>query len=123
MIDRIAPVARAMLAVFPAALIATFWWVLVDDISLARAFSSPIPYAMMVLGLFAGVPTYFLAHLWLGNSLARFILLASIAIAPACIFAAIHFLYPRSVFAAGLLMSTAWVGIVVFYFQVRKLEF
>ena len=118
----LSPVLRAMLAVVPASLAATGWWMLVDDISLAKAFASPFPYLMLIAGQFLGVPVFFALHAWLGGKLVRFLALASLAILPAVLFALSYFLYPRSAFAAFLLMSTVWVGTSVFWLQVRSLK-
>ena len=121
-VTRIPPVAGAMLAVVSASLAATFWWMLVDDISLTRAFGSPIPYAILFAGMVFGLPVYFAAHIWLGGSLLRYLALATLSITPLAIYAISHFLYPRSAFAAFLLISTAWVGTTVFWVIARHID-
>ena len=77
-VARIPPVAGAMLAVVAASLAATFWWMLVDDISLTRAFGSPIPYAILFAGMVFGLPVYFAARIWLGGRLLRYLALATL---------------------------------------------
>ena len=118
----ITPVMRAMLALVPATLAATAWWMWVDDISLVKAFASPFPYLMLACGLLLGLPVFFTLHAWLGDNVVKFLGLASLAIMPAVILALSYFLYPRSIFAAFLLISTVWVGTSVFWLQVRNLK-
>ena len=120
---RMPPVAGAMLAVVAASLAATLWWMAVDDIALGRAFRSPIPYAMLFVGLVFGLPVFFALKAWLGQKLLRYLALASLAIAPAAIYVATYFLYPRSAFAAFLLVSTAWVGTAVFWALAARIDF
>ena len=123
MVTSLPPVARAMLAVVVASLAATCWWMAVEDIAPGRAFRSPIPYAMLFLGLVFGLPVFFALQAWLGRKLLRYLALATLAIAPAAIYAATYFLYPRSAFAAFLLVSTAWVGTAVFWAFAARIDF
>lgn len=78
---------------------------------------------MLLVGLVFGMPVFFALHAWLGRKLLRYLALASLAIAPATIYAATYFLYPRSAFAAFLLVSTAWVGTAVFWALAARIDF
>ena len=103
-------------AALVAAAVATGWWMAIDDIAVSRGLGTPIPYVILLAGLFAGVPAYLLTREWLGGSLLRFLALATGAILPAVLFAAHYFLIPRSLFAGTILLSTVWVGTATFWF-------
>ena len=117
-----AALARTIGAALVAAAAATGWWMVIDDIAVSRGMRTPIPYVILSAGLFAGVPTYLMARDWLGGSLLRFLALATAAILPAVLFAAHSFLYPRSLFAALLLLSTVWTGTATFWLFTGRLD-
>ena len=105
-----------------ATIAANCWWMLVDEIPPARALASPIPYAMLFLALVIGLPIYLGFRDWFDASILRPLAVAILATAPAVAYAMNYFLYPRDVFAAFLLLSTACIGASAFCLLARHVE-
>ena len=122
MVNPARAVAMLVLAAWVAAGAATAWWMLVDDIALWRAMRTPFPYLMLAAATFIGVPAWVAADQWLGNRLVNALVTSSVAILPAVLLAWSYFLYPRSAFAAFLLLSTVWVGTTVFWLLARRVR-
>lgn len=98
---------------------ATLWWMLVDRISAEQALAGPIPYVLFAVSWFLATPFYIAASGWLRGSLWRLLLLATFAAAPFAVAALRHFHPPRDLFAAFLILSTAWVAGATFWGVLR----
>ena len=92
---------------------------LVDDIPARPAFSSPFPYLLFAISWFFALPVYAATHNWHCNMLARLLLLATGGAAPFAAYAIHYFLTPRDIFAATLIVTTAWAGTLTFWSFLR----
>ncbi len=92
---------------------------LVDDISLGQAFGSPFPYVLLAISWFVATPIYFAAYGWIAGKLWRLLLLATLGATPFVLKAIAYFLTPRDIFAALLILSTAWVAATAFWGVLR----
>ena len=117
------PALRALLAAVVAGLMATVWWALIDGIGVQRAFTTPIPYAILLAATILGLPTFLAFRGWLGSRLPRFLIVATLAVTPLVIGAIEYFLYPRSVAVTLMLLSTTWIGTGAFWAIVRSIDF
>ena len=122
LVSRLPVALRLIVSALVAALVSTIYWMVVDDIPLHRAVRTPFPYLIAIAAMVLGVPAYIALRHFLGSSLLRMLAMATLAILPAVLYAASYFLYPRSAFAAFLLLSTVWVGTATFWLLVRRIE-
>jgi hypothetical protein len=113
------PIAAAAVA---APLAGTFWWMLVDQITLNQAIGSPFPYLMLVMSWFLATPIYVVAHSWIAGKLWRVLLLATVGATPFVIKAVTYFLTPRDIFVAFLILSVAWVAATTFWGVLRLVQ-
>lgn len=94
---------------------ATLWWMMVDDIPLRQAFASPVPYGLAALTWFVALPVYAVLHDRIRDRLWPLLLLATLGATPPAGLAFAHFLSPRDLFAAFLILTTTWVGTLTFW--------
>lgn len=98
----------------------TAWWMLIDQIPLAQALTTPIPYLLVGISWFVATPVYVATSAWTDGKVWRLLLLATVGAAPFSAYAVVHFLTPRDVFAAFLIFSTAWVSALTFGLVLRQ---
>ena len=98
---------------------AILFWMVTDDFSLARAFGTPIPYAMIALCWLVAVPVYVALERWFGLRLLRFLAAGLLAALPPTLVAYSYLLLPRAHFAAFVLIGAALTGSFVFWACLR----
>lgn len=106
-------------AALAAPLAATFCWLTIDDIAIERAFSSPIPYALIAFSWFVATPIYAYLQSWVRLRLWPVLLLSTLGACPFAAGAALYFLTPRDFFAVSVIFSTAWAGALTFWAVLR----
>ena len=91
----------------------------VDGIPAGQAFASPVPYALAALTWFVALPVYAALHGWLRDRLWPLMLLATLGAVPPAGLAFAYLLSPRDLFAAFLIVTTAWVSTAAFWATLR----
>ena len=91
----------------------------IDNIPARQAFASPVPYALAALTWFIALPVYGVLHVWIRDRLWPLLLLATFGATPPAVFTFAYFLSPRDLFAASLIVTTAWVGAFTFWATLR----
>ena len=98
---------------------AILFWMAADDFPPARAFATPIPYAMVALCWLVAVPAYVALEKWFGLRLERFLAAGAIGALPPTLLAYSYLLTPRANFAAFILIGAALTGSFVFWACLR----
>jgi hypothetical protein len=106
-------------AAVAASVAGTLWWMLVDEVPAVQAFRSPFPYLLLAVACLVAAPAYIAMRRTLAGSLWRLLVFVTVAACPSAIMAVAVFPLPRGVFAALLLVSTAWVATVTFWGVLR----